>query len=429
MKFTTTTISIVLASTMVSAAPRGNNFAASKASAGAAFFMTNEPTGNFVVATNIGSDGKLTFSTAVATGGRGLHGNDGKNGPDPLFSQGSLTLGGNNLFVVNPGSDTISMFAINPKQPTSIKQVGVAVSSQGQFPVSVAFNKVANTLCSLNGGEINSVSCFKVDPKLGLISIPGSVRNIGLNQTTPATGPAGTASHIVMSEDGTQVFASIKGNPPTPGFVAVFGIDAQGNLSKDFNAVLPPTGGLLPFGMNVIPGASSPSVIVTDPGVGFEVMDLGASLASAAAGKTPLQSLAVTSTAAGGQSAATTVGGQVAVCWAAHSAKTGSFYLTDIGTSTVTEVAVDKSLKATIVKQYNLTAGSGTIDEAVGTAGGKDFLYVLAANASSIDVMALPAPGQATTIQSLSFAAAMKSAKIPINAANLQGMTVFSVAA
>ena len=46
----------------------------------------------------------------------------------------------------------------------------------------------------------------------------------------------------------------------------------------------------------------------------------------------------------------------------------------DIITSTVTEVKVDDKLVGSIVKQYPLAAGSGTIDNAIATINGNEYV-------------------------------------------------------
>jgi hypothetical protein len=51
----------------------------------------------------------------------------------------------------------------------------------------------------------------------GLIPIPNTTRYLGLNQTTPPTGPPGTVSDVIFSSDGEELHVSVKGTPPTPG--------------------------------------------------------------------------------------------------------------------------------------------------------------------------------------------------------------------
>ncbi|TDL19073.1 hypothetical protein BD410DRAFT_830521 [Rickenella mellea] len=415
--------SITLASTLVSASPVVAKKNAK--SAGAVFFITNQPEGNQVVSMSVDTTGKLSFGKAISTQGKGQHGISSPLGPDPLFAQGAVKVSPavNALVAVNvcisspvtltratayaarhqPGSNTLSMFSIDPKNPTNLKMVGKPAPTEGEFPMSVAVNKKGSMACVLNGGKVNGVSCFKIDQKHGLVAMKNSQRSLGLNQTTPATGPAGTTSHVVFSEDGSKLIASVKGVPPTPGFLATWNIASDGTLSKQFAKSTPSKGGLLPFSMTVIPGKNA--ILATDAGIGFDIFDFSK-------GNTASSSIVP-------------INGQKATCWSSFSPKTGNFYLTDIGTATVTEVHVDSKLKGSIVKQYPQKAGSGTIDNEIATIGGNDFMYVLGANATQIDVLSLKAPGKAQKIQTFELAGPAKAAGIKIDPFNLQGMTAF----
>jgi hypothetical protein len=172
-------------------------------------------------------------------------------------------------------------------------------------------------------------SCFNVNNQTGLTPLANTQRSLGLNQTTPPNGPAGTTSHIVFSEDNKQLIASVKGIPPQPGFFAVWDIATDGSLSNNFKSIPPNQGGLLPFSMTVIEGQNA--LLATDAGVGFDIVDLANQSNSNRSSVVPIQ-------------------GQGATCWSSHSPKTGNFYLTDIKTSLVTEVNVDSNLKGSIVK-------------------------------------------------------------------------------
>ncbi|KAH9850346.1 hypothetical protein C2E23DRAFT_836177 [Lenzites betulinus] len=377
MKFTAAVLTSVLAAAaVVSAAPLARRARVKMLgkstrldAAGAVYFISNEPDENMVIAASINVDGTLNLDRAVAAGGRGAHGQ--ADGPDALFSQGAIKASkkGQVLATVNAGSNTVSLFSIDPRTPTNIQQIGDVASSEGEFPMSLAFNADGNRLCVLNGGAVN--------------------------------GPAGTASHIIFSEDGKQLIASVKGVPPTPGFLAVWDVAADGSLSPDFKKVAPAKDGILPFSMTVIPGKNA--ILATDAGLGFDVFDF-----------------------AGNRSSAVKIDGQVATCWSSFSKKTGNFYLTDIGTATVTEVHVDKNLKGSIVQQYPQTPGSATIDNDIATVNGRDFLYVLAPNATAVDVLLLDAPGSVKKLSSLNLSGPTNAAGIKINPNNLQGMTTFT---
>ena len=62
------------------------------------------------------------------------------------------------LFCNQAGSGTISLFSINPRNPTDITQIGKPIPTQGDFPNSVAFNSKGTQVCVLNaGGSSNGV--------------------------------------------------------------------------------------------------------------------------------------------------------------------------------------------------------------------------------------------------------------------------------
>ncbi|KAF8323965.1 hypothetical protein DL93DRAFT_2162066 [Clavulina sp. PMI_390] len=416
---------------------------------GALFFMTNDPSGNELVVSSLGTDGKATFVTTVPTGGKGATGHGG--GPDALFSQDSVLVakggmsGQQNLFVVNPGSNTVSAFALNNRNPTSITQIGKPVNSGGEFPVAIARSPSKHhQVCVLNGGAINGVSCFHMNHLVGLKPLANSNRRLGLNQTTPATGPAGSVSDITFSEDGKMLLVSVKGAPPTPGFVAKWDVADDGSLSQNFTPLTASAGGL-PFGMSLIPGKNA--LLATDPAVGASTfsLSLGAAIFNSTSfdnstlsfnnntscnNSTDISSdISNNSTTSGSVlTQAIPISGQGAVCWSARSQKTGSFFVTDILTSMVTEIAVDDNLQGSIVKQYQQTNQSGTIDDAIGTIGGNDYLYVLATNTTSpqIDILAVgDAPGQAQNIQTLDIGADLTKSNTKFTNINLQGMAVF----
>jgi 6-phosphogluconolactonase (cycloisomerase 2 family) len=376
-------------------------------SAGALYFMTNDPNHNFVVSADIHSNGQVALRQAVETGGKGSHGAVAANGPDALFSQGSVKTAQATklLSAVNAGSNTVSLFSINPNDPAQIHHIGRPVNSGGEFPMSLAFNAQGTQVCALNGGKVNGVACFSADSRKGLTPLANTVRSIGLNQTTPPSGPAGTTSHVIFSEDGKHLIASVKGVPPTPGFLAVWDVAADGSLSEDFQKVVPGKGGLLPFSMTVIPGKNA--VLATDAGVGFDIFDFNSQPKSA------------------GNSSVVPITGQGATCWSSFSKQTGNFYLTDVLTSEVTEVNVADNLKGSIVKQYPQGSGSGTIDNEIASVNGKDFMYALAANATTIDVLSLNAPGEAAGIQKLQMASLARNSGLALDPNQVQGMTAF----
>ncbi|KZW01918.1 hypothetical protein EXIGLDRAFT_666077 [Exidia glandulosa HHB12029] len=370
--------------------------------AGAAYFLTNSDKANHIVASVIGDDGKLSAGTATFAGGVGSGHTDA--GFDALFAQGPLLAKGSNVFAVNPGSNTIAMFTMDAADPTKLTMVGQPVSSQGEFPQSIAIHPTSGNICVLNGGKVNNVACFTPDPEQGLVAIAGTLREIGITQSTPPMGPPNTVTQVMFTLDGKRLVASVKGIPPAqPGFLAVWDVAADGSLSTGYSAITAPPGGALPFSLSTLP--HNPSVIVaTDPAIGFEVVDLNGSLRMANNGTTAIPSAAVKHVMASGVSSSMAVPGQGAICWSAFSPLTGNFYLIDPGTNTVTEVTVNSATyKPTMIKQYDSGANGNILDAEVATVNGKDYLYIIAPNRTSIDVFSLRAYGLAQKIQSFDF--------------------------
>jgi len=336
--------------------------------------MTNDPSGNNIFIHGIGHDGKLNFAGIVPTGGTGMHGNNG--GPptaDALFSQGPIVISGNHLFAVNPGSNTVSMFHIDPANPLDIRMVGKPVSSRGEFPVSVDVSPKSGDVCVLNGGKVNGVACFSVDPKHGLNPF-GGFHSFGFNLTTPPAGPSGAVTQVLFSPDGSKLLASVKGTPPADvGFVATWDVAHDGTLSSSYTKASPPLGsGGLPFGMEYVVGAED-AILVTDPALGFTIYDFS---------KPKTRYIPQT------------IPGQNATCWVVYSKETSSYFMTDVNTFNVYEASVDpKTLKPTLLRTYFLGAAHGPVDLALATVLGEDYIYVLSPAVTTFDVFALKKGG------------------------------------
>ncbi|CDO71277.1 hypothetical protein BN946_scf184908.g34 [Trametes cinnabarina] len=347
--------------------------------AGAAYVITNEPQENMVITASIEGDGTVRRDRAIAAGGRGPHGvtANGNTGVDGLFSQGAIQVStkSNVLATANPGSSTVSLFSIDPRRPTNISHLGDPTSSEGEFPASLAFNADGSRLCVLIGGAVNGVKQeARPDP------IPNSLRYLGFNQTTPANGPPNSVSQIIFSEDGSKLLVSYKGPGTAPGYLASWDVQKDGSLSARHTQGPLPSGGMLAFSLTPIPKENV--FFVTDPGIGFDIVDLG--------GKR--------------RSAAGTINGQMATCWSAHIAKTGSY------------CAIDT---------HSVPAKTSPIDSQVGTVGGKDHLYVLDANSTSVDILAQTAAGQARQISKVDISGRARAVGIPLHAANIQGMSTY----
>ncbi|KAJ6564779.1 hypothetical protein B0H19DRAFT_1259190 [Mycena capillaripes] len=354
----------------------------SAGTAGAAYFMTNEPTGNYLVSATIASDGKLALFEAVSTQGTGAHGvRPATIGElDALFSQGSIGVSPTQRFVanVNAGSNTVSVFKIDESNPGRLDIIGNPVSSGGEFPTSLAINEAGNRVCVVNGGKINGVSCYTFKAGVGLTPLSNTIRSLNLNQTTPATGPSNTPSQIIFSPDEKQLVVSVKS-----GFLAVWDVNSDGSLSTDFQTV---AGGILPFSLLYV--ANKNAVIASDPGVGYDIFNIDTN-----------------------STVSFPIPGQTLTCWSVFSKESGNFYMVDVGVSTITE-------------QYNLGT-DGPIDTDIATINKKDFMYSLAANATGLTVLSINGPAQAEVFQRVDIAGPAKAANLPLESSNLQGMAIF----
>ena len=100
----------------------------------AVFVQTDQTTGNHVASYREAPNGTLSLAGTYATGGNG--GVLATSVIDHLASQGSVTYDQRHrlLYVVNAGSNTVSVFAVHGTA-LSLRQI---VASGGSFPVSVA---------------------------------------------------------------------------------------------------------------------------------------------------------------------------------------------------------------------------------------------------------------------------------------------------
>ena len=117
---------------------------------------------------------------------------------DPLVSQGSLIVYSNYLFAVNAGSNSLSMFWINPYDATQLTLISTQ-PTYGWYPVSVTVNDLY--ACVLTGGNATGIRCFTYD-SYGLHWVPSFDRDLTscISQTIPPTGPSkNDESNIILN--------------------------------------------------------------------------------------------------------------------------------------------------------------------------------------------------------------------------------------
>ena len=327
---------------------------------GVVFVQTDNTAGNQVVAYQRAADGTLSLSATYATGGLGgiLSGST----VDHLASQGSLSYDPWNslLYAVNPGSNTVSVFAVRGDR-LALRQV---VSSGGTFPVSVAARgDLVYVLNALNGGTLQgyrAVGGF-------LVPLPGSSRALGLNpNATPQF--INTPGQVAFTPNGSQLVVTTKFNGDD---IDVFGVNFGGWLSAQPTVNSEP--GFAPFAIS---------------------FDHYGDMVIAGPGTNALDTFALSPD--GTASLLSSVGtGQAATCWVAPA---GPFlFASNAGSASESGYTSSPSGQLTLLGTTGTDAGT---TDASAAAGGR-FLYVRAGAAGIVDEFAVGPGGSLTPVGSV----------------------------
>src|SRR5688500_9349324 len=147
-------------------------------SPGAVYTITNEAGGNEVAVYERSADGSLTFMATYPTGGLGSGAG--------LGSQRAVVLreNGRRLFVVNAGSNQISVFAVR-KDGLELLDV---VDAGGEMPISLTLH--GRTLYVLNAGGSGNITGFRVRNNGKLEALDGSTQPLSNGGTGDSPQPA-----------------------------------------------------------------------------------------------------------------------------------------------------------------------------------------------------------------------------------------------
>ncbi|MCJ1307980.1 hypothetical protein MMC25_001630 [Agyrium rufum] len=380
MFFQSRHLSILFLASLVSSSPfpgikdylEARKAAPPPASAPKALYFISNNAENAIVALSVGKDGMLGAGTITPTGGKGsnevtvTNGTAVPNTPDALASQGSVRLVGNLIFAINPGSSDLSVFAMNPKNPLSLIQLGKPRPTNGDFPVTLGVSEKNSLVCVGNSGALSGISCAKFCSSTGLGDFD-ALRPFNLGQTTPPSGPFNGIADSFFSEDESMLITTVKGNMPSangsaasfPGFMSVFPVNAGngvtgpqlGSASTEVRTSPPGTGVL--FGTVPIPGAKDNALFVTDALFGAGIMTIsGKSKAAALTARTP-------------------IAGQMATCWVTISLVSKTAFVTDVAVNSLTEMDLSTGK---IIKHYLLTNGNFGMTD---LESGGNFIYAL----------------------------------------------------
>ncbi len=182
--------------------------------AGAVFAMTNRAGNNEVVAFSRAVDGKLTQTGRFPTRGNGI-------GVD-FDTQGGLMLSSDHrfLYACNPGSDDITVFAVNGTQLTFLQKIYA-----GDQPLSVSLSHSGKLLYAMDGSVAgNQITGFTIAADGKLAPLPDSTKML--------SSPIAVPGDVVFSPDDRALVVTQK-VASTIGFTLdVFLVGADGRPSE-----------------------------------------------------------------------------------------------------------------------------------------------------------------------------------------------------
>ena len=342
---------------------------------GAVYTMSNRPAANQVLVNRLSASGQLTLVGMVNTNGTGAD----TTAIDALFSQGSMAIYSNCLFVVNAGSNSLSMFSINTSDATQLTLVSVQPVN-GWFPISVTVNSMY--ACVLTGGNITGIRCFTYNAS-GLFAVMAFDRSLTSyqSQSVPPSGPRQTWSEILFSADNATLIVSLKGyNATMQGCLLFFPLTSNGAVLAATPIAQMPASAVLPFSMTLV---GSNGLLVTDPGAqGVLTMNYASSTGMISNS----MYTAINTSLAG------------ALCWSTYSSVTRNYYVIGASIAAIVELNLNMSSMTNpvqIVQYYQLPNNTGALDATIVTLAGVDYLYVLGTTAQVISGYQLTAAGNA----------------------------------
>ncbi|KAL8791765.1 MAG: hypothetical protein Q9195_005641 [Heterodermia aff. obscurata] len=244
------------------------------------YFLDNDPAGNELISLQIDAvDGTLSSPVRTSTGGNGLAGLVAISQDSVVVSENVQHYSFQNytwrsaddslpqyIFSINAGSNTLSMFSINPQDPQHPHLLGTPQPTLGQTPVSVAYSPKLKTACVANGGSPAGVTCFSTSPTHGLTPL-GPLRLLPQTQladpSPPPPGPLVLTADITFNPSSTALFLTFRSNGLLPGSIYAFRVCLNGTLD------LPPTRSQFPalagtFSLNFLASGPNPRRLSDD---------------------------------------------------------------------------------------------------------------------------------------------------------------------
>jgi 6-phosphogluconolactonase len=332
------------------ASKAGNSQAAKeKTSVGYVYTLSNQASGNSVLAYSRSAAGTLTYETAYPTGGNGTG--------SGLGSQGSVTLSGDNhiLLAVNAGSNSLSSFTISGGS----LQWKSTVASGGTMPISVTVHN--NLVYVLNAGGSGNISGLTLDAGGSLHPLANSTRPLSSGSSGPAQiSFAQEGAVVVVTEKMTNKIISYTiTDDGTPGTM---------HMLTSANAT--------PFGF----------------AVGRDGMLYVSEAAGGAPGASTVSSYHVSSNGMISLIEGPVSAGQTAACWIVLTNNEKYVYASNTGSNTVSSFIADADGMLDVLSAVAASMSISTPIDAVLSNNAK-FLYVLNSGSESITAMSVANDG------------------------------------
>jgi 6-phosphogluconolactonase len=317
---------------------------------GAVFTMTNSTQGNAVLAFQHSSKGDLTFLDAYDTGGIGTGAGLGNQGGVVLDKSGTR------LFVVNAGSDSLSVFGVG-RHGLALLDVE---SSGGSLPISVTVPR--DLVYVLNAGGDGNIAGFRLAKNGTLSPLAGSMRPL----SDSGTGPA----QIGFSPDGRVLVVTEKASNSLVTY-------AVGDNGLPDGPIVTPSEGDTPFG--------------------FSFGRRNRLFVSEAFGGVP-QASAVSSYDVGRDAIVHPITSslpthQTAACWLVVTGNGRYAYTTNTGSDSITGLALARNGEASLLDADGFTAQTGATPIDAAFSRDSHFLYVLNSADGSLSAYRVKAHG------------------------------------
>ncbi len=328
----------------------------------ALFAETDSPSGNTVISYHRGSDGTISYFRTYPTLGLGAVASGAT--ADPLASQSGLALinDGQELVATNPGSNSITVFAVSGPRLDFLAQV----PSGGAFPVSVS--SFGNLVAVLNAGGTGSVAEFRWDGQ-HLTALPQQTRSLGLVNTTPPNYLQG-AGQVGYTPDGTHLIVTTKHSTDS---YEVFSVSTWGALGT--SPVTTAADSPVPFAFTFDNAGNVVATEALNSNVSIYHLNTNGTLSS-------LGSVS---------------DGAHALCWISTAG--GYFFGDNAGSATVSSFSEGAGGVPVLTNATAATAHAGTTDSSVSPDGA--FLYVESGGAGTIDVFQIGSGATLTPVETL----------------------------